>query len=186
MKTIDSRIISTKFTCDLEACKGACCTFPGGLGAPVLVEEAEILQKAFGTLKHRLPTEHVDVAERYGLLEHHEDSIHLRCYDQRACVFVSYDGPIAKCTIQQAFFEGAFEWEKPVSCHLFPIRVHGKNRDRLRFEEFSECQPALDEGERRGTHLVDFLESAITRAFGADFHASLREALRDTPHDHIA
>jgi hypothetical protein len=174
MKTIDSRIFSTKFACDLSVCKGACCTFPGGLGAPVLPEETEVLKKAYGSLKDRLPVEHVDVVEKFGLFEHHHGTIHLRCHDQRACVFVAYDGAIAKCAIQQAFFEGAFEWEKPVSCHLFPVRVQGKNRDRLHFEEFSECRPAHIEGERNGTRLVDFLEPALTRAFGPEFSSSLR------------
>ena len=175
MKTIDSRIFSTQFACDLLVCKGACCTFPGGLGAPVLPEETEVLQKAYSALKQNLPHEHVAVVEEYGLFEHHQGTIHLRCHDQRACVFVTYDGTIAKCAIQQAYFQSAFDWEKPISCHLFPVRVHGKNRDRLHFEEFSECRSALVEGEKTGTRLVDFLEPALTRAFGPAFSASLRE-----------
>ena len=181
MKNIDSRIFSTKFACDLPSCKGACCTFPGGLGAPVLPEETEQLQLAFAELKDRLPAEHVAVVLAYGLFEHHQNTIHLRCFDRRACVFVSYDGPIAKCAIQQAYYEGAFSWIKPVSCHLFPVRVDGKQRDRLRFEEFSECAPALVEGQRTDVHLLDFLEPALTRAFGADFYSSLPRSFPDRP-----
>lgn len=171
---IDSRIFSTKFACDLQACKGACCTFPGGLGPPVLEEETEILQRAYDLLRAELPKEHTDVVDTFGLFDHHAKGLYLRCYNQRACVFVTYHGKIAKCSIQQAYQDGRFEWMKPISCHLFPVRASGPHRKHLKFEEFSECAPAIERGETSGIALLDFLEEALVRAFGREHYAALK------------
>lgn len=173
---VDPRILTTQFACDLGVCRGACCTFPGGAGAPVAADEVDVLHRAWNALKHRVPVEHRQLVERDGLIERIGSTLHLRCYNERACVFVEWDGPIARCAIQNAWFEGSFDWVKPLSCHLFPIRVGGKNRSTLRFEHFQECAPAHERGRASGTLLVDFLEDALTRAFGPAGHARLRDA----------
>lgn len=171
---VDARILTTQFACDLGRCRGACCTFPGGAGAPVAPEEVDVLHRAWDQLKCRVPVEHQRLVERDGLIERIGATLHLRCYNERACVFVQWDGPIARCAIQNAWFEGSFDWVKPISCHLFPIRVNGSNHRTLRFEHFQECAPAHERGEASGTLLVDFLEDALTRAFGSAAHAQLR------------
>ncbi|MDT8322785.1 MAG: DUF3109 family protein [Bacteroidota bacterium] len=170
---IDSKILSTRFACDLAACKGACCTFPGGSGAPVLAEETETLRQAWKEVSHRVPEAHRDEVRRLGLFVHDGEELTLRCHDDRACVFVFYDGDVAKCAIQQAFHEGTFHWPKPESCHLFPIRVRGRKRDQLRFETFSECAPAFTVGEAEKLPLVAFLKDALRRAFGDAFYVGL-------------
>lgn len=98
----------------------------------------------------------------------------IRCYDHRACIFVMFDNGVAICSIQKLHQSGAFDWPKPVSCHLFPIRVRGKRRDQIKYEEFSECAPALAAGERDDTALVDFLEIPIKRAFGDSVFVELK------------
>ena len=171
---IDQKIISTKFACDLDACKGACCTFPGGSGAPVLPEEEEILLEAWDRVSYRVPDSHREEVRENGLFEHDGEELTLRCVDDRACVFVFFDHDVAKCAIQQEYQEGKYHWPKPESCHLFPVRVRGKRRDQLRFETFSECAPAFVTGRDQDVSLVDFLEEALSRAFGAGFYAGLR------------
>ncbi|MCB2204305.1 DUF3109 family protein [bacterium] len=171
---IDRKIISTRFACDLAACKGACCTFPGGSGAPVLPDEQDVLREAWETVKKDVPRAHRQEVEAHGLFDHDGEDITLRCVDDRACVFVRYDGTVAKCAIQQAYFEKAFHWPKPLSCHLFPIRVRGKKRDQLRFETFSECAPAFEHGEEQGVSLIEFLKEPLERGFGAPFYEGLR------------
>jgi hypothetical protein len=172
-KTVDSRILTSKFACDLQACRGACCTFPGGAGAPVLPEELPYLEKAKDAVWLLLPEEHKRVIGKYGLFEQEAGGITLRCYNQRACVFVTYRNGIAVCSIQEMFERGGFDWPKPQSCHLFPIRVRGSNRDLLVYEEFAECDPALESGEERNIGLVDFLKPAIVRVFGSSFFSDL-------------
>jgi len=175
--------LTTSFACDLHACKGACCTFPGGSGAPVLPEEQETLLNAWQAVSHRVPVAHRDEVRRHGLFVHDGEELTLRCHDDRACVFVFYDEDVAKCAIQQAHVEKAFHWPKPLSCHLFPVRVRGKKRDRLRFETFSECAPAFSAGEEQGVSLVEFLREPLQRAFGDPFYVGLlrhRAEMTDT------
>lgn len=177
INSIESRILQTRFACDLSACKGACCTFPGGYGAPILEEEVPRLHEALAVVRSVLPETHVAVIDRDGLVERHGKTLHIRCVDRRACVFVVYEGDIAVCSIQRAYERGAFGWMKPISCHLFPIRV-SRAQDTvtaLRFEEFSECTPALANGEKSDTRLADFLAPALARAFGQPFSDALRE-----------
>lgn len=172
---IDRKIISTQFLCELSSCKGACCTFPGGSGAPVRPDETDILQECWEQVKQDVPEAHRREVELFGLFEHDGEELTLRCHDDRACVFVTYDGDVAKCAIQNSYREGNLAWEKPISCHLFPIRVRHGSTDRLRFEEFSECRSALDAGREQRLPLVTFLEDPLRRAFGQNAYQKLRE-----------
>jgi len=179
---VDKKILTTTFACDLEACKAACCTFPGGSGPPVLDNEIALIDKAWALVKSRVPLPHRQLVESDGLFVVDEGELTIRCYDERACVFVLYENGIARCSIQKAHDHGEFSWPKPISCHLFPIRVRGKQRDQLRFERFSECDPALDLGKQLDLPLVDFLRDALQRAFGDEAFKALKDrsdALRD-------
>jgi hypothetical protein len=179
---IDETIISTRFSCDLAACKGACCTFPGGSGPPVGEEEMPILREAWAAVRALLPAAHRREGELHGIFVQDGEDMTLRCYDDRACVFVMYDGPVALCSIQKLFQEQRFSWPKPLSCHLFPIRIrqHGKNAN-LRLQHFAECEPGYAAGEREGISLVEFLENPLRRAFGDGFYSALRERSNGRP-----
>ena len=111
----------------------------------------------------------------FGLFEHDGEDLTLRCYNDRACVFVTYEADIAKCAIQNRYHKGELDWQKPLSCHLFPIRVRRGKTDRLRFEEFSECRTALDAGREQKLPLVTFLEEPLVRAFGQEVYRTLKE-----------
>ncbi|HOJ05093.1 MAG TPA: DUF3109 family protein [Bacteroidota bacterium] len=171
---VDRKIFTTRFACDLVACKGACCTFPGGSGPPIRDEEKPVLERAYRLLHERLPMPHQDLVRREGLFELDEGEWTIRCYDERACVFVVYEDGIARCAIQRAYDAEEFPWPKPVSCHLFPIRIKGKTRDQLRYERFGECDPALERGEELRLPMVDFLEEPLTRALGRDAWLALK------------
>lgn len=170
---IDRSILTTRFSCDLAACKGACCTFPGGSGPPVTEEEIPLIQEAWTAVRDLLPEAHREEGDRLGLIVEDDGELTIRCHDERACVFVMYDKDVAVCSIQKLHMEGRFRWPKPLSCHLFPIRVRGKRRDQLHYERFQECAPALQAGEREDVPMVDFLGGAIARAFGKDFASAL-------------
>ena len=97
-----------------------------------------------------------------------------RCIDDRDCVYVYYEGTVAKCAIERAHFNGRTPFRKPVSCHLFPIRsteVFGG--EYLRYERISQCDPALKLGRAEGVPLYKFLKDAITRAYGREFYREL-------------
>ncbi|MDH7514475.1 MAG: DUF3109 family protein [Bacteroidota bacterium] len=166
LKIIDYEVFSLFFCCDLTSCKGACCTFPGGMGAPVDEDELDILEKSFLVVSPILPKEHIDIVERFGLIDSSNGSYYIRCFNNRACVFVYFDGEIAKCSIQKAFLDGTLDWAKPRSCHLFPLRYDGFGGGRLRFEYFEGCAPALKNGKARNIPLLRFTADALVRIIG--------------------
>jgi len=76
---------------------------------------------------------------------------------------------IAKCTLEHAFLQGEITWRKPLSCHLFPIRIDRGQQERIRFEYLADCEPAYDRGTSTGSYLSDFLGEALNRAYGRDW-----------------
>ncbi len=171
---IDRSIISTRFACDLAACKGACCTFPGGSGPPVHEDEIPIIEEAWKAVRPLLPAEHRREGDLYGLIVEDGEDLTLRCYDDRACIFVTYENDVAVCSIQRLHQQGRFDWPKPLSCHLFPIRIRGQRNAQLRLEHFGECAPAFAAGERDDVPLVEFLETPLRRAFGDGIYGELK------------
>lgn len=172
---INPDVTTTKFVCDLEQCKGACCTFPGGSGAPIDQDEIPELKNAFPIARKYLPEEHVRIVERDGLFHYHDSETMLRCYNDRACVFVMYEDSIAKCSIQHAYQKGELSWIKPRSCYLFPIRVSRNGMMRLEFEKFTECTSALRRGENDNISLVTFLEQPLRQECGDELYDSLQK-----------
>lgn len=142
-------------------------------------DEIPLIEKAWTAVREVLPPAHRAEGDEFGLIVDDGEELTIRCYDEGACVFVMYEGDVAVCSIQKLHQLGKFSWPKPLSCHLFPIRVRGRRRDQLQYEHFSECAPAIMAGERDNVALVDFLESAVTRGFGAEFSLALRERSRE-------
>ncbi len=176
---VDDRIAHIKFACDIAACKGACCTLPGGKGAPLLDNEVQNLEEVFPVVKSMLPKEHLEAIEQSGLYEGEPGSYTTTCYDNRACVFVFYEGGIARCAIERAFREGKIQWRKPLSCHLFPIRTDGETPNRLRYEWRGECEPALKRGNVERIYLTDFLRDALLRAYGKEWYDAFVKSCED-------
>ncbi len=180
--TILSDDIATyKFACDLGRCKGACCVV-GDAGAPVKGSELPVLRRAWDQLKGRLRPEAVAVVESEGLYKNNGQGYELSCTDGAECVFVVYDEHrVATCAIQQAYDDGEFSWPKPLSCHLFPVRVTTlANQDMLNMEYVpSICSPACDRGEREGIGLAEFLRVPLTRAYGKDWYSDFMGAVRE-------
>jgi hypothetical protein len=167
--TIDTSIAVAKFGCDLAQCRGGCCTMPGPRGAPLLEEEIEEIQKAFPVIRKYLSEEHLGVIEARGVVERFGGENTTTCVDHRACVFVTYENGIAKCAFEKAFFNKETSWRKPISCHLFPIRVDRGFHDHLRYESIPECVPALRRGENERLYLSDFLRDALVRLYGEEW-----------------
>ena len=172
---IDPSIGEVKFACNLSRCKGACCTMPGPRGAPLEEEEIDEIEKAFPVIRKYLDQDHLRVIDEEGLVDRSNGEITTRCFDHKACVFVTYDKGVAKCSFETAYFKNEISWRKPLSCHLFPIRVdHGFN-DYLRYESIPECSPALDRGESENIGLAEFLKEPLIRLYGESWYAEFRK-----------
>jgi Fe-S-cluster containining protein len=174
--TVDDSISGTKFACDLNVCKGACCTFPGGRGAPLSDDEVGEIQRAFPMIRQFLPKEHLAVIEQDGLVDGSSGNFATQCVDGKACVFVYFDGEIAKCAFERGFAEQITSWQKPLSCHLFPVRIR-KDGTEIHYEYFSECEPALERGRNEDIDLYQFVAAPLERAFGTNWTQQLNETI---------
>ncbi len=172
---VRNEVVEKKFACDLSKCKGACCTFKSDYGAPLLEEEIDEIRNALPAVRDYLPDEHVERIEKNNFYEVREGEIYTTSYNRRACVFVYYDGDIAKCSIEKAFLDGKTKFKKPISCHLFPIRISNFGGEVLRFEKFSGCDPAIKNGKESDIKLIDFCGDALKRKFGLPWFSKLKE-----------
>lgn len=171
-------IATAKFACNLSACKGMCCV-RGDAGAPVTRTEIPVLKKAWKLLKDELRDRAVEVVEDSGLINGKGSDIELACTDGAECVFVSYDEyGTALCSIHKAHSEGRINWPKPLSCHLYPLRIIESGKyDYVNFEYYPEmCSPACDHAEANNIYLAEYLEVPLVRKYG---HAWYREFLAE-------
>ena len=173
---IDETIPHIKFGCNTSVCKGACCTLAGGTGAPLLDEELEYIEQAFPVVKHLLPQDHLNTIEQLGLYEGEPGSYATMCFHNRACVFVFYENGIARCAFEKMFLEGTLTWRKPLSCHLFPIRMRHRSSRLLQYERIAECDPALERGEHENIFLSTFLQEPLIRALGSAWYQEFLRA----------
>ena len=166
-------IATAKFACDISRCKGACCVV-GDAGAPVSKDEVPVLHKAYKALKNELRPEAVAVAEREGVvIGSKKTGYEIACVNKAECIFVQYnEQDVAYCAIQKAYFEGRFNWEKPISCHLFPVRLKKISDFVYANYEYvpSICSAACDRAEKEGIYLAEFLEAPLTRRFGEEWY----------------
>jgi len=172
---VSKDIVKTKFTCDLKACKGACCTMKSDFGAPLNADEIDIIEKHLPILKENLKNDSIQEIEKYGFWEKKEDTLMTRSLGDTDCVFVFYEGDIARCSIEKAYNEGKIDFIKPISCHLFPIRISEFGGDILRYEVYDDCKPALENGEKTGLSILEFCEKPIKRAFNNNFYNNIEK-----------
>ncbi|MEM1056306.1 MAG: DUF3109 family protein [Bacteroidota bacterium] len=180
---VSDALLDAPFCCALSACKGSCCV-EGDRGAPLLPEERAELERALPIVGPRLRKEAHDVIGKEGVWEGNErEGYATTTVGGKECVFVVYRKGIAVCAIQEAYHQGTFDWEKPISCHLYPVRVeaYGEGESRvevLNYESIEMCTPAIPHGRRLGVQLADFLARPLERRYGAEWVAKFRETLR--------
>lgn len=167
---VDEEILKTQFACDLNKCKGACCTFPGDFGAPVHDEEVGLIEDCLPAAREYLAKRPLKVLEQEGFVEGLPGSYTTVCIDREDCVFVYYEGDIALCALEKAYMDGKTKFRKPISCHLFPIRVRKFGGDYLHYQKIEECKPALKTGRKKGIFLYNTLKEALIRAYGEDWY----------------
>jgi hypothetical protein len=170
-------IAETKFACDLDKCKGACCTLESEYGAPLLEEEIKKIVDVLAKAKKYLPEKNIQIIEADGFFENKEGEFLTRSIDNKDCIFVYYNNGIAKCSIEKAFFEEGTDFRKPISCHLFPIRVSKFGGEVLRYEKFSDCAPALENGAKNNIKLLDFCKDSLIRLYGKKWYSILKETI---------
>jgi hypothetical protein len=145
----------------------------------VLDEELPLLQSVIPAVHSYLDPRNLDVLAQEGPVCGSPGDYSTTCIEDRDCVFVMYEQGVARCSIERAFLEGATTWRKPLSCHLFPIRIDRERIPRLRFELLHDCEPALRRGTRENTFVTDFVREGLLRAVGAEWYAMIDRYCRD-------
>lgn len=171
-------ILEEYFLCDLLKCKGACC-IEGDSGAPLTSEEAAQIEAAYPHVKLLLPEENQQeiVKQGYAILDSDGDLV-TPLIANRECVYTYIDGQgIMKCAIEKAFIEGKTSFRKPVSCHLFPIRITEYKRfDAVNYQQLDICKPGRQCGIGAKLPLYKFLKEPLVRKYGPDWYEQLAYA----------
>lgn len=178
---ISDDIIEENFKCNLSKCKGACCV-EGDYGAPVSLQEKATLEEIEQVLLPYLPersrvflkqnpgTNYIKEAKTWATA----------CHDDGACVYLTTNElGISMCGIEQAYYAGDISFVKPISCHLYPIRVSSNDIsgfEAWNYDRWDICSAACELGDAEKLPIYKFLKGAITRAKGADFYEELDAA----------
>nr|MBI1229570.1 DUF3109 family protein [Cytophagales bacterium] len=168
------------FVCDLEKCKGACCV-EGDAGAPLEDEEIPILQENYPAIKPFLSAEGIAAIDTEGVWAFDQDGEKgtATIGENGACAFSLRDEKgVLKCGIEQAYMEGKSTFRKPISCHLYPIRITKYDQyDALNYDRWEICDAACVLGKNLGVPLYKFLKGALIRKYGEAWYSQLVEEI---------
>ena len=180
-KTIVSEeILEKEFVCNLSACKGACCV-DGDAGAPLDEAETKILAEIYPKVKAFLRPEGIKAIEEQGThVVSDFGELETPLIDGKDCAYVIFDGKTALCGIEQAYNEGIVDWKKPVSCHLYPIRVKEySDFSAVNYHKWHICSDACALGEELGVPVYQFVKEALIRKFGQQWYEELEKVAKD-------
>jgi len=185
-KIISDDVVERQFVCNLEACKGACC-WQGDYGAPLTDEEREILKKIYEDVKPFLLPEGIEAIENQGLYTYVDKAKEYgtTLIANGACAYMTRDeNGVAQCGIEQANKAGATNFLKPISCHLYPIRVeHNGIFEAINYDKWEICSAACELGKKLEMPVYQFVKAALIRKYGEDFYEALEgaAAVHETP-----
>lgn len=169
-------VVSAEFVCDLNACKGGCCV-DGDCGAPLTEEETRIIRDIFPKVKPYLAPEYVEEVERQGTHVWDDEFGYVTPTINGGICTYAYTDPagIVKCGIEKAWQDGVVDFQKPISCHLYPIRVTEQpGYTAVNYEPRKKlCRPACKLGRKLQVPVYKFLKQPIIRKWGEEFYEAL-------------
>lgn len=173
-------VLDEQFVCDLAACKGACCV-EGDAGAPLTEDEIDKLEELVPLMIGDLPVASQEVIREQGVFYFdRENEPVTSIVNGRECVFAYQDTGIWKCAVEKAYREGKTSFPKPLSCHLYPVRV--KQYDSFKavnYHRWHICSCALRNGSNLKVPVYRFLKEPLIRAFGKEWYHQLEIAARE-------
>jgi len=172
-------VVKENFVCNLNKCKGACC-LEGDSGAPLNTDELPILDEIYPRVKPFMTAKGIKTIEKVGTyVKDFEGDYTTPCVDvNKECAYVVWENGITKCAIEKAYEQGAITWKKPISCHLYPIRItQYPEFDVLNYDRWSICSPACSFGNELKVHVHEFLKAPLIRKYGEEWYRELEEAV---------
>jgi hypothetical protein len=186
MILIDNTVISDDiadkfFVCNLDKCKGACCV-EGDLGAPLADDELAILEEIYPKVKPYLTEAGIKAIEEQGYyIKDWEGDFSTTTINDKECAYSIYDEKgILKCGIEQANLDGKIDFKKPLSCHLYPIRITKYDEyDALNYDRWKICADACVLGEKLAIPVYKFLKEPLIRAYGLKWYKDLEKEVSE-------
>jgi hypothetical protein len=182
---VSDDVVKEQFICNLDACKGACC-WEGDAGAPLTKDEIDTLDKIYPEVKPFISAAGIEVIEREGIARLFTDPsdqssfIGTPLIKGGPCAYLVLDGTgMAHCGIERAWKAGNIDFQKPISCHLYPIRVEENEKSgmvMLNYDRWDICSAACTKGKANQVAVYQFLKEPLIRAYGADFYEELEAA----------
>jgi len=169
-------LIEKDFVCNLSACKGACCV-EGESGAPLDEGEIKIIADNINKIKPYMTSQALELLDEKGFWEKDTDGdLVTNCLDGKACIFAITEGDVYKCSIEKAYNAGDINYKKPISCHLYPVRLAKVGEyQALNYSKWEVCDPACKLGESLKVPVFKFLKEALVRKFGDSWFEGLEE-----------
>ena len=175
---VSDEILENSFVCDLNKCKGECCV-AGDMGAPLDLDELPVLDAIYETIKPYLSATGISALEKQGLylIEEGEDEYTTPLIDGKECAYAVFDKGIAACGIERAFLDGKIDFKKPVSCHLYPVRISKYDGyDAVNYHRWEVCSPACSLGKQLKVPVYIFLKEPLLRKYGQEWYNQLEYA----------
>jgi hypothetical protein len=175
---VSDEVVSEQFVCDLNKCKGGCCE-DGDSGAPLTNEELELLRSHIEDIKPYVSTEGLKVLESEGLYKFDQEFGWVTpTIAGQMCAYGFKDKQgIIKCGIENAYLDQKITWKKPISCHLFPVKISKSKRQNQEYVNYEPredlCKAACSLGKRLKVPVYAFLKEALVRKYGSDFYSAL-------------
>lgn len=173
---LSDEVVQEQFVCDLNSCKGGCCV-DGDCGAPLTEDETKIINKIYPKIKKYLPEEYIAQIEKQGTHVWDDEYGHVTpTVNGGVCVYAyTEETGVVKCGIEKAWKEGVVDFQKPISCHLYPIRI--KQYDGYEAVNYEPrevmCKPACRLGKKLQVPVYKFLKDSLIRKYGEEFYETL-------------
>jgi hypothetical protein len=175
---VSDLLVEEQFVCDLQKCKGGCCE-EGDAGAPLENDELDRLNDVYEFVQPYLTTEGIETIESKGRYQYHKEFGWVTpTIENKMCAYGFRDkNGIIKCGIEQAYMDGKINWKKPISCHLYPIKIKkSKEYEMVNYEPRETlCNPGCALGKKLKVPAYVFLKEALIRKYGEDFYSVLEQ-----------
>ncbi len=178
---VSEDLIEKEFVCNLSACKGACCV-KGEAGAPLEKEETVILEEVYPKIKHLLRQEGIKAIEEQGTwITSDFGELETPLVNHEECVYVVFDEKgVTKCGIEEACNQNLIDFKKPISCHLYPVRVKKYSSfSAVNYHKWDICDDACELGKSLEVPIYSFVKEALTRKFGEEWYQNLEQVAKE-------
>lgn len=177
---ISDEVVEEQFVCDLIKCKGGCC-IEGDAGASLEFEERNEIEYAYAVVENMLPEKSRKLVKEKGYYWHHDEfGTVTPTLENGICVYATTNEQgMIKCAFEQAYNEGKIRWKKPLSCHLFPLKITKSESAVQEYVNYepreSLCSPACELGQSLKVPVYSFIKEALVRKYGEDFYEVLTQ-----------